>query len=121
MHVNLGCPSPAPITGTAGTDLNGDGDFLDNNEDFPLPPRASGNLVGIQFAGLEVVSGPSDTTQPVFDYALDGPTGYIAAILGTGFAYDGNGTIPRLPDGTVDLNAIDPNNIIAAHQFRSLA
>lgn len=70
-------------TGSAGVDNNGDGDFVDDNEQLPSPdPRSP------DFAGKVFSFALTDTTQRVRDFNYSFAHGYFGAVLGDGKVKD---------------------------------
>jgi RHS repeat-associated protein len=82
-------PLTVPSTGTSGTDLNGDGDYVDQDEVLPTPGPLVGGVVGMGFAGKHISVGATTTLQPVIDYQYDPARNYLGAVLGNGRAPGG--------------------------------
>ncbi len=70
-------------TGSAGVDNNGDGDFVDDNEQLPSPDPRSPDFAGKVFSFALV-----DTTQRVRDFNYSFANGYFGAVLGDGKVKD---------------------------------
>ncbi len=85
-----------PVAGFAGVDANGDGDYVDNGDEPPLPSRVT--LWG--YAGRTRIAGVHGSNQEIRDYALHGPSMFAGAALSSGRA--------RLSDGTLSTTSTMP-------------
>ena len=75
-----------PLFGTKGQDTNGDGDFVDDGEALPLPPKEP-----VDFAGKVDAFVLSDTTQPLVDFQYEPGRRYCGVVLDGGKLIAPNG------------------------------
>lgn len=81
-------------TPVAGTDLNGDGDYVDPGEVIPRPPRIPPQFYGLDFS--YVLQG---TTQKILDFSVSPGAQTVGITLRNGVTVDANGVAngPPLP------------------------
>jgi RHS repeat-associated protein len=72
-----------------GTDLNGDGDFVDPGEVLPIPSRST-----VKFAGKVNAFTLPDTTQRIADFFYDSSVPYVGLALGPGKVLDSQTGLP---------------------------
>ncbi|MCC6619867.1 MAG: Ig-like domain-containing protein [Deltaproteobacteria bacterium] len=88
----------AEYPGEPGVDSNGDGDYVDADEELPKPARLiNGLFVGGAFPGHERTVRVTDTSQPILDFTYDAALGRIGALLGQGRLNDPTGLPGKYP------------------------
>ena len=76
-----------------GLDADGDGDYVDEGEQIPLPPRPTGGFVGLGYPGKVHAYAAQGSPQPIVDFAHDGAKGYVGTLLGPGASFEPDGTL----------------------------